>query len=87
LLLIVGVLPFWNRLRATITTRAAFAGVNTSVVGVLLAALYHPVWTGTVHKPSDFTIVLAGYLALTAWEAPPVVCAIAAIGAASTLLT
>jgi chromate transporter len=89
LLLIVGVLPFWNRLRATITTRAALAGVNAGVVGVLLAALYHPVWTGTVHTPSDFTIVLAGYLALTAWEAPPwaVVCAIAAIGAASTLLT
>ena len=60
-----------------------------AVAVVAQAALYHPVWTGTVHKPSDFTIVLAGYLALTTWEAPPwaVVCAIAAIGAASTLFT
>jgi chromate transporter len=89
LLLIVGILPFWNRLRLSIRTRALFAGVNASVVGILLAALYQPVWTSTVHKVSDFTIVLAGYVALTVWKARPwaVVVAIAAIACLSTFFT
>jgi chromate transporter len=88
LLLIVGILPFWNRLRRSTGTRALFAGVNASVVGILLAALYQPVWTGTVHKASDFAIVLAGYIALTVSKALPwvVVCAIAAICGLSAFL-
>jgi chromate transporter len=85
--LILGVLPFWNRLRASARTRDLFAGVNASVVGLLLAALYQPVWTSTVHKPSDFAIVLAAYIALTVGKAPPwaVVCATAAVGGAVSL--
>gem|GEM_PF-6118595 len=34
--------------------RAVLAGVNASVVGVLLAALYDPVWTSAVRSPADF---------------------------------
>jgi chromate transporter len=87
LLLIVGILPFWNRLRSSARTRDLFAGVNASVVGLLLAALYQPVWTSTVHKPSDFAIVLAVYLGLTVGKAPPwaVVCATAAVSGAMSL--
>jgi chromate transporter len=87
LLLILGVLPFWNRLRSSARTRDLFAGVNASVVGLLLAALYQPVWTSTVHKPSDFAIVLAAYIALAVGKAPPwaVVCATAAVGGAVSL--
>ena len=83
LLLIVGILPFWNHLRSSTQTRALFAGVNASVVGILLAALYQPVWTTTVHKPADFAIALAAFLALAVWKAPPwcVVCAVALLGA------
>jgi chromate transporter len=88
LLLIVGVLPFWNQLRSSTQTRALFAGVNASVVGILLAALYQPVWTSTVNHPADFAIVLAAFLALAVWKAPPwsVVCAVATLGAISSFL-
>ena len=54
LLLVIGVLPFWNQLRSNEKTRAVFAGVNASVVGILLAALYLPVWTSAVLKLADF---------------------------------
>jgi chromate transporter len=85
LLLLVGVLPFWDQLRANQTSRALFAGVNASVVGVLLAALYNPVWTSAVLRPADFVFSLACFLALVVWKAPPwmVVIAAAGLGAAS----
>jgi chromate transporter len=88
LLLVIGVLPFWNALRASPRTRAVFAGVNASVVGILLAALYQPVWTSSVHKPGDFAVVLGAFLALVAWKAPPwvVVCAAAAVGGVANSL-
>ena len=89
LLLVISVLPFWNQLRSNAKTRALFAGVNASVVGILLAALYQPVWTSCVHEPFDFAVVLAAFLALVAWKAPPwiVVCAVAAIGGIASFLT
>ncbi len=88
LLLVISVLPFWNQLRSNAKTRALFAGVNASVVGILLAALYQPVWTSSVHTPFDFAVVLAAFLALVAWKAPPwiVVCAVAAIGGIASFL-
>jgi chromate transporter len=44
-LLVVGVLPFWDALRTRAAFQAALRGINAAVVGLLLAALYHPVWT------------------------------------------
>ncbi len=81
LLLVVGVLPFWSALRASARTRAVFAGVNASVVGILLAALYTPVWASSVHKAGDVGLVLGAFLALVAWKAPPwvVVCVVALV--------
>lgn len=70
-LLLIGVLPFWDRLRCNASARAAMAGTNAAVVGILAAALYHPLWTGTVHAPIDFAIVSAAFVLLTAWKAPP----------------
>lgn len=89
LLLVISVLPVWNQLRSNDKTRALFAGVNASVVGILLAALYQPVWTSSVYKPFDFAIALAAFLALVAWKAPPwtVVCFVAATGAVASFLT
>jgi chromate transporter len=88
LLLIVGILPFWNRLLASTKTRALFAGVNASVVGLLLAALYQPVWVSTVRRPLDFAVVLTAFLALAVWKIPPwaVVCAMAAMGGLSSFV-
>jgi len=60
LLLIVGVLPFWARLTGNLQARAALKGANATVVGLLLAAFYDPVWTGGI------TSIEAGVLGLVA---------------------
>lgn len=70
-LLVAGVMPFWEKLSVQSRVRAALAGLNASVVGLLLAALYDPVWIGTVHTPIDFVFVLISYLLLTFWRCPP----------------
>ncbi|MEA3644289.1 MAG: chromate transporter, partial [Lamprobacter sp.] len=71
MLLLMGVLPFWSRLRQQQAARAAMAGANAAVVGVLGAALYQPVWTGAVAVPADFAIALSAFVLLTAWRTPP----------------
>jgi len=73
LLLLMAVLPFWNGLRTLSNARAAMAGVNAAVVGLLASALYDPVWTGAVRGPSDFAIAAAGFVALIVWRAPPLI--------------
>ncbi|MFG1400506.1 chromate efflux transporter [Xanthobacter sediminis] len=87
LLLVTGMLPFWNGLRARPAAQAAMRGANAAVVGILGAALYDPVWTGAVHAPADFALALAGFLLLTRWQAPPVlvVALLAGIGFLSAL--
>jgi chromate transporter len=70
-LLVAGVLPFWSRLRAHRLARAVLSGVNASVVGILLAALYDPVWIGTVKDKLDFVFVLVGFLLIVIWRCPP----------------
>lgn len=70
-LLVAGALPFWARLRGHIRTRAALAGVNAAVVGLLLAALYQPLWTSAILSPKDFGLALVALVALTTWKQPP----------------
>ena len=70
-LLIVGVLPSWERLRHNTRTQAALLGINAVVVGLLLAALYQPVWTSAIHAPQDFGLALAALVALMFWTLPP----------------
>ena len=50
-LLIVGALPFWELLRGGRAFRRRCAGINAAVVGLLLAALYDPVWTSAIESP------------------------------------
>jgi chromate transporter len=71
LLLVTAALPFWNDLRSRGAARAAMAGVNAAVVGLLASALYNPVWTSAVRGPADFAIAAAGFVALIVWRAPP----------------
>ncbi len=70
-LLVAGALPFWEQLRRSIRTQAALAGVNAAVVGLLLAALYNPVWISAVHGPADFGLALVAFVALQFWKLPP----------------
>jgi chromate transporter len=63
--------------------RAALSGVNAAVVGLLLAALYTPVWTSAIFRPADFAIGLAAFLLLTMWRAPPWLVVIFGAAAAS----
>ncbi|MCC9646719.1 chromate efflux transporter [Rubrivivax sp. JA1029] len=83
-LLVVGALPFWDTLRRRDAVRAAMAGVNAAVVGILLAALYDPVWTTAIGSRADFGLALAAF-GLLAWgRVSPVI--VVALGAAAGAL-
>ncbi|MCW7505360.1 chromate efflux transporter [Leptospira paudalimensis] len=69
-LLIVGALPFWEQLRKNLWIRKLMLGINASVVGILLAAFYNPVWTSAVYAPKDFALVVVGFLLLEFWKLP-----------------
>jgi chromate transporter len=82
-LLIVGALPFWDRLRARPDAQAALRGVNAAVVGILLAALYDPVWTAGIKSGGGFALAAAAFLLLYVWKTPPwLVVVLSAIGGA-----
>lgn len=70
-LLVVGVLPFWEHLRRNVRMQAALLGINAAVVGLLLAALYQPVWTSAIQTPQDFGVALIALVALMRWKLPP----------------
>ncbi|MNL52416.1 hypothetical protein D3C87_1755900 [compost metagenome] len=45
-------------------------GINAAVVGLLMSAFYHPVWTSGVTSVRDFLLALSGFILLTFWKAP-----------------
>jgi chromate transporter len=88
LLLVYGMLPYWDALRLRPAAQAAMRGTNAAVVGILGAALYNPVWTSAVLSARDFAVALTGLLLLTVWKLPPwiVVVLLAAVGAILRLI-
>jgi chromate transporter len=70
-LLVIGTLPLMRAFRSNALYRAALKGVNAAVVGLVLAALYTPVWTSAITGPRDFVLALAAFLLLLFWRAPP----------------
>jgi chromate transporter len=87
-LLITGVLPFWDLLRRRDVFRRALNGVNAAVVGLLLAALYNPVWTSSVETPEDFALAISALGLLMFWKTPPwMVVSLAAGGGAAIAYT
>jgi chromate transporter len=82
-LLLIGVLPFWDDLRRQAAVQAALRGVNAAVVGLLLAALYTPVWTNAIRGPADFGIGVCAFVLLVIWRMPPWLVVILGAGAGS----
>ncbi|HLH86960.1 MAG TPA: chromate efflux transporter [Xanthobacteraceae bacterium] len=70
-LLVFGALPFWAALRGNPRAQAALRGINAAVVGLLLAALYRPVWVSAITAPVDFALAAVAFLALALWKWPP----------------
>jgi chromate transporter len=71
MLLTVAALPLWGSLRARPAAQAALRGINAAVVGILLAALYDPVWTSAILRPVDFVLALGAFALLSVWRCPP----------------
>jgi chromate transporter len=71
LLLMAAVLPFWSALRRRPHIGSLLRGVNASVVGVLAAALYRPLWTTTIRTTTDFLIALAAFVLLIRFKVQP----------------
>jgi chromate transporter len=83
-LLLIGALPFWDMLRRRPAVQAALRGVNAAVVGLLLAALYRPVWTSAIFGPADFALGIVAFLLLALWAVPPwLVVILGALGAST----
>jgi chromate transporter len=87
MLLVYGMLPFWDTMRTYPAAQAAMRGTNAAVVGILGAALYNPVWTSAVATPRDFALALIGFLLLVVWKLPSwtVVALLAGAGTLSSL--
>ena len=85
-LLILGALPFWDRLRNNPKVKGAIMGVNAAVVGILISAFYQPIWTSSILEPIDFALAAILFSMLAYWKLPPwIVVVTGAIG--GSLLT
>lgn len=83
-LMVVGALPFLSALRTRPAFQASLRGINAGVVGLLLAALYHPVWTSAITAPADVALALVTFALLALWNLPAwLVVVIAALGGAA----
>lgn len=79
-LMLFAVLPHWHRLNGIAWVRKALDGVNAAVVGLLLAALYDPVFLSSVFSAGDFAIAFLLFLLLRTGRVP--VLALVALSAA-----
>jgi chromate transporter len=70
-LLVLAALPLWTAVQSHPSLGAALRGVNAAVVGLLLAALYTPIWTSAIHGPPDAALALAAFGLLAIWRLPP----------------
>ncbi|MGO4967205.1 chromate transporter [Bacillus sp. GM1] len=69
-LLILGTLPFWDTLRRNPKVKGALMGVNAAVVGILISAFYHPIWTSSILAPVDFAFAAVLFSLLVYWKLP-----------------
>ncbi len=84
-LLIIGVLPFWDVLRRRPALQSSLGGINAAVVGLLLAALYSPVWTNAIESLTDFGLATVALGLLVLWRWPPWLVVVSTAGASEAL--
>ncbi|MGM0845582.1 MAG: chromate efflux transporter [Bacillota bacterium] len=70
-LLIFGTLPFWDSLRRNPKIKGALMGVNAAVIGILISAFYHPIWTSSILTSIDFALAAVLFGMLVYWKLPP----------------
>ncbi|MER2119804.1 MAG: chromate transporter [Solibacillus sp.] len=70
-LLVVGALPFWDQLRNHPKITGAIMGMNAAVIGILIAALYSPIWTSSILEANDFALAVVLFSMLAYWKMPP----------------
>jgi chromate transporter len=83
-LLVIGALPLWNDLRQVAWAQSALSGINAAVVGLLLAALYDPVWTSAIFTSTDIALAFAALIGLIT-RTPPILVVLATAGLATAL--
>jgi chromate transporter len=71
MLLVTGLLPLWNRLRNSAAAQSLLAGANATVVGILLAALYQPIWTSAIDSAKSLALALILFAGLQIWKIAP----------------
>jgi chromate transporter len=71
LLAMAAVLPFWEALRSVRSVQSGLRGINAAVVGVLMGALYMPLWTSTVRSSADFWFAVVAFAQLAVGKAQP----------------
>ncbi|WP_270656550.1 chromate efflux transporter [Aeromonas sp. Y293-4] len=69
-LLLWAVGPCWQQWLARPRLAGAVTGINAAVVGLLLAALYQPVWQSAVLVPSDLALAAIGFYLLRVVKLP-----------------
>src|SRR5699024_1191595 len=70
-LLILGALPFWDMLRNNEKIKGAVMGVNAAVIGILISALYIPIWTSSILKPADLALAAILFVMLLYFKLRP----------------
>jgi chromate transporter len=68
---VAGALPFWEAIRRTPMAQAALKCVNATAVGLLLATLCHPVWTGGHHQCTRLRAGDHAFLLIFMWQTLP----------------
>lgn len=79
LLLIAGALPFRRAVAGSPRARAAIAGVNATVVGILGAALYDPLWITGIGSVLDAVVAIVGCVLLVRFRPLPLLIVLASV--------
>jgi chromate transporter len=70
LLLLAGAIPLWETVRRTRSAQAALRGANAAVTGLLLAALFDPLWLSAIHSARDLALALSAFALVLVWRCP-----------------